>query len=145
MIQPDDFLTHINQTFHIEPREIQRYPALTLAYMGDVVYEIIIRTILVEKNAGTAKAMHQKSSSFVNAKAQAQLIGAIDNLLTPEESAVYHRGRNAKSHSVAKNADVQDYRKATGFEALMGHLYLSGQMERCMELVRFGLSQLEQH
>ncbi len=100
---------------------------------------VIIRTFIVEGQPGTVHALHKRSSRLVNAKAQAALAASVEHSLNEEELAVFKRGRNAKSHSVAKNADIIDYRNATGLEALIGYLYLRGHMERCLELVQQGL------
>ena len=135
-------LDNINHFFQISPRDINSYSPLTLAYLGDAVFEIVVRTIIVVEKSGTVKCLHRQSSGLVNAKAQAGLISRIMNTLTEEEVSIFKRGRNAKSHSVAKNADIHDYRTATGFEALMGYLYLKGEMERLLELIRLGLTEL---
>ena len=133
-------LDTIRQTFDLDSRDINTYPPLTLAYLGDVVYEIIIRTLIVEGKEGAVNTLHRRSSKLVNAGAQATIFTAIESQLLKEELAVYRRGRNAKSHSVAKNASIHDYRMATGFEALMGYLYLIGDMNRAIALVRQGLT-----
>lgn len=135
-------LDDIHEIFQISQKETNSYSPLTLAYLGDAVFEIVIRTIIVEKKPGTVKSLHRQSSGLVNAKAKAELMSRIMNTLTEEEISVFKRGRNAKSHSVAKNADIHDYRTATGFEALMGYLYLKGEMERLLELIRLGLGEL---
>lgn len=140
----NQFLDDIHNLFQISQKEINSYSPLTLAYLGDAVFEIIIRTIIVEKKSGTVKSLHRQSSDLVNAKAQAELISRIMNTLTEQEFSIYKRGRNAKSHSVAKNADIHDYRSATGFEALMGYLYLNGEMERLLELIQLGLAELSE-
>lgn len=137
-------LDDIHDFFQISQKEINSYSPLTLAYLGDAVFEIVIRTIIVEKKSGTVKSLHQQSSDLVNAKAQAELMSRIMSTLTEQEISIFKRGRNAKSHSVAKNADIHDYRTATGFEALMGYLYLSGEMERLLELIQQGLTELSQ-
>lgn len=134
-----NYLNEIHQKFGIFGKETSQYSPLTLAYLGDAVYEIIIRTIVVEGKSGGVNTLHQNSSRFVNAKAQADIVSAIEDKLSEEELTIYKRGRNAKPHSVAKNAEVRDYRMATGFEALVGYLYLSGEMERCLDLIRLGL------
>lgn len=141
MDNQNDLLHEIHRQFTTTGKEMNRYSPLTLAYMGDAVYEIIIRTLVVENKSGSVKTLHKRSSSLVNARAQAELMSFIEPRLTENELAVYKRGRNAKSHSVAKNADVHDYRVATGFEALMGYLYLSGETNRCLELVQYGLAE----
>ena len=133
------FLDAIHHTFSLETKDIHLYAPLTLAYIGDAVYEIIIRTLIVEEKSGTVKKLHLRSSKLVNAKAQADVMAAIESGLTDEELSYYNRGRNAKPHSVAKNANLHDYLTPTGFEALMGYLYLTNQMDRALELVRLGL------
>nr|MBP3598611.1 ribonuclease III [Eubacterium sp.] len=133
-------LDTIHQTFDLDRRDINTYSPLTLAYLGDAVYEIIIRTLIVEGKEGAVNTLHRRSSKLVNAGAQATIFNAIESQLLEEELAVYRRGRNAKSHSVAKNASIHDYRMATGFEALMGYLYLIGDMNRAIALVRQGLT-----
>lgn len=137
-------LDDIHDFFQISQKEINSYSPLTLAYLGDAVFEIVIRTIIVEKKSGTVKSLHRQSSDLVNAKAQAELMSRIMDALTEQEISIYKRGRNAKSHSVAKNANIHDYRNATGFEALMGYLYLNGEMERLLELIQLGLVELSQ-
>lgn len=137
-------LDNINHFFQISPRDINSYSPLTLAYLGDAVFEIVVRTVIVEEKSGTVKSLHRQSSGLVNARAQAGLMSRIMNTLTEEEVSIFKRGRNAKSHSVAKNADIHDYRTATGFEALMGYLYLKGEMERLLELIQLGLTELSQ-
>lgn len=142
MDNQNHLLEQIHQLFPLEERDIRTYSPLTLAYLGDAVYEIIIRTLIVEGKPGMVKSLHKRSSHLVNAKAQAELLSAIEDSLTEEEKAVYKRGRNAKPHSVAKHAELHDYRVATGFESLMGYLYLKGDMNRCLSLVRLGLQNL---
>lgn len=134
-----NFLEEIHDFFPMERQDINAYSPLTLAYLGDAVYEIIIRTLIVEERPRTVKTLHKHASRLVNAKAQAALMISIEHALTQEEVAIYKRGRNAKSHSVAKNADIHDYRIATGLEALIGYLYLTGNTKRCLELMKLGL------
>lgn len=135
----DDLLTAIHRHFPMDERDVQSYSALTLAYLGDAVYEIIIRTLIVEEQPGRVKSLHKHSSRLVNARAQAKLLNSVLDSLSDEELSIYKRGRNTKSHSVAKNADIHDYRVATGFEALIGYLYLNGEMERCLQIIQLGL------
>ena len=108
---------------------------LTLAYIGDCVYELIIRTIVVGTSERTVNTMHKHTCRYVNAEAQSAMLERILPELTEQEQSVVRRGRNAKSHSVAKNASVADYRRATGFEALCGFWYLTGQTERMLSLI----------
>lgn len=132
----------IRKDFACKNVDIRSYSPLPLAYIGDAVYELIIRTVVVEKGNKSANALHKTTVRYVNAGAQAKIIEALSDILTEEESAVYHRGRNAKSYTVAKNASMADYRKATGMEALLGYLYLNGNLKRCLELVKIGLEKV---
>ena len=132
----------IDSFFGIEGKDIRSFSPLTLAYIGDAVYEIVIRTIIVEKGSAPVNKLHHKASSLVKAVAQKAAMEKILPLLTEEEEAVYKRGRNAKSYTSAKNASVIDYRIATGFEALMGFLYLMGRNERMLELVKIAVNNL---
>lgn len=132
----------IDSFFGIEGKDIRSFSPLTLAYIGDAVYEIVIRTIIVEKGNAPVNKLHHKASSLVKAVAQKAAMEKILPLLTEEEEAVYKRGRNAKSYTSAKNASVIDYRIATGLEALMGFLYLMGRNERMLELVKIAVNNL---
>jgi len=132
----------IGSFFGIEGKDIRSFSPLTLAYIGDAIYEIVIRTIIVEKGNAPVNKLHHKASSLVKAVAQKEAMEKILPLLTKEEEAIYKRGRNAKSYTSAKNASVIDYRIATGFEALMGFLYLMGRNERMLELVKIAVNNL---
>lgn len=132
----------IGSFFGIEGKDIRSFSPLTLAYIGDAVYEIVIRTIIVEKGNAPVNKLHHKASSLVKAVAQKEAMEKILPLLTKEEEAIYKRGRNAKSYTSAKNASVIDYRIATGFEALMGFLYLMGRNERMLELIKIAVNNL---
>lgn len=116
---------------------------LVLAYIGDSIYDLVIKTWVIEQGNMKVNKLNKKTSSIVKAESQSAMIGVIEPMLSEHEEAVYKRGRNAKSYTSAKNASIGDYRRATGFEALMGYLYLSGQYERMMELVKAGLESLE--
>ncbi|MGN0246223.1 MAG: Mini-ribonuclease 3 [Lachnospiraceae bacterium] len=132
-------LDKIKKTFDCDNVDVRTYSPLTLAFMGDCVFEIVIRSIVVERGNRQAGSLHKAKTAVVNAKVQARMIEALMEELTEEERAVYKRGRNAKPHTVAKNASVNDYRKATGLEALFGYLYLNGQEDRILELTKQGL------
>ena len=116
--------------------DVKMLNPLVLAYVGDSVYDTFVRTLLVSGGHGQVAKLHKMSVEFVKAKAQADILGKINELLTPEEQDIVRRGRNTKSTTMPKNADVFDYRYATGFEALIGFLYLTGQIERLMEIIR---------
>ena len=123
----------------VDPRT---YSPLVLAYIGDAVYELLIRTRVINHGSMQVSKMHKKSASLVKAETQANLIKLLSEELTEEEQAVYKRGRNAKSATVAKHATMIDYRMATGFEALIGYLYLNGRHDRMLQLVHDGLEMM---
>ena len=127
-------LGRIKAQFSCKETDVRGYSPLTLAYVGDCVYDLIIRTVVVERANRSANDLHKKTVQYVKAQTQARMIEVLLPTLTEEEEAVYRRGRNAKSYTVAKNASVGDYRKATGLEALMGYLYLMDRMDRALEL-----------
>ena len=130
--------TAIKTTFQTEDINPDQYSPLTLAYMGDCAYEIVIRTLLVHKGNAPVDKLNRKASRLAKAETQSQIITAIQEQLTEEELTMYKRGRNAKSYSSAKNASINDYRRATGFEALIGWLYLKGDFERMTQIIRMG-------
>lgn len=115
---------------------------LVLAYIGDAVYEAVIRTMVISESGAQVNKLHKMTSNLVKAHAQAEIMKSLE--LNDEELSVFKRGRNAKSVSMAKNASMSDYRTATGFEALIGYLYLSGKTARMFELVRQGLNRFRQ-
>ena len=133
----------IRESLCIEEKDYNTYSPLTLAYIGDAVFDIVIRTAVVSAGNTRADRLHRRTSAIVKAKTQAEMIERMMPHLTPEEEDLYKRGRNAKSHTTAKNATVSDYRKATGLEALIGALYLNDNMDRIMELIKIGLSEVE--
>ena len=135
------YLMQMKELFHLEDQDIRSYSPLTLAYIGDGVYELIIRTILVKKGNCPVNRLHKKASSLVKAAAQSAIIEKIEEELTQEEHDIYRRGRNAHSPTMAKHATMADYRRATGFEALMGYLYLKEDYERMITLVRKGIGE----
>lgn len=137
-----NLLQKIKQEFDCKDVDLRTYSPLTLAFLGDCVYDIIIRTVVVERGNRATQGLHKKKSYLVNAKTQKELIESIQDLLTPEEEDIYRRGRNAKSYTTAKNASIGDYRKATGFEALLGYLYLDDKMDRVLFLVKEGLKRI---
>lgn len=113
---------------------------LVLAYIGDCVYDLIIKTYLLDRKGNMpVNKLNKMASGLVKAQTQSELIGLIEDKLTDVEEAVYKRGRNAKSYTSAKNATIGDYRRATGFEALIGYLYLNDEYSRMVELVKIAL------
>lgn len=129
-------LEAIKRDFGCVEIDIRTYSPLALAYIGDAVFDLVIRTVVVERGNTSANKLHNKTVTYVNARVQARMIEALMDELTGEEQTVYKRGRNAKSYTTAKNATVIEYRKATGFEALCGYLYLTGKQERMLLLIR---------
>lgn len=134
----------ILEQFEVEKNDIRSYSPLTLAYIGDGVFDLIIRSVVVGRANTNVNCLNKKTDQIVKAGSQALLLEAILPLLTEEEEAVYRRGRNANSHSKAKNATVSDYRKATGLESLVGYLYLTDQFERILFLLKKGLTELNE-
>ena len=130
-----------HEAFHLEEKDLRTYSPLTLAYIGDGVYELVIRTVLVKKGNCPVNQLHRKASSLVKAASQSAMMEFIEPMLTEEEHSVYRRGRNAHSPTMAKHATMADYRRATGFEALMGYLYLKDDFSRIIELVRAGIGE----
>lgn len=136
-------LKKLKSEFACEDVDLRNYSPLTLAFLGDCVFDLIIRTVIVERGNRAPESLHKKKSAVVKAQTQARMAESILESLSEEELSVYKRGRNAKSYSVAKNASVSDYRRATGFEALLGYLYLQDKEDRVIELVKLALNQLE--
>ena len=137
-------LTQIKKEFNLGEVDLRTYSPLTLAFVGDCIYDLIIRTVVVERHNASPNRLHKEKSHLVKAQTQAEMGTVLQQcFLTPEEQAVFRRGRNAKSYTTAKNASVGDYRKATALEALYGYLYLDGRMERLMELVKISLRELD--
>lgn len=128
---------YIKQQFGLDQDvDIRTLSPLTLAYIGDGIYELVVRSVMVARTNTRAGLLHRQTSQLVKAEAQSKMMDILLPQLLPEEESVYRRGRNAKSATMAKNASINDYRRATGFEALMGYLYLTDQTERLVELVR---------
>lgn len=134
-----NFLDEVQQYFGKSKAEPGQYSALALAYIGDGVFDLIIRTIILGNGNGKVKDFHRTASGIVKAPAQAGIIKSVLEELTEEEMSVYKHGRNAKSATSAKNSSIIDYRIATGFEALVGYLYLSHKLNRVLELVKLGM------
>lgn len=125
-------------------KTLTSYSPVTLAYIGDCFYELIVRTkILSEGNCAINKMSHH-ANFYSKAPTQSKMIDFLMEELTEEEKTVYRRGRNTKTHTTAKNASVADYRKATGFEAMIGYLYLTGQTKRILELVKKAMEEMDE-
>lgn len=129
----------IKTNFDLKGQDIRTFSPLTLAYIGDGVYELVVRTMVTEWRNRPVNELNKLSTTYVKAETQAEMIIALKEELTEEEAEVFKRGRNAKPYTKAKNATRADYHKATGFEALMGYLYLTEQTERMLYLIKRGM------
>ncbi len=135
--------SYMREVFQMEEVDVQTYSPLALAYIGDCVYDLIIKNIMISKGNKQVNKLHKDTSALVQASTQSLMMRTMQEYLTEEEHAVYKRGRNAKSVSPAKNQSITDYRRATGFEALLGYLYLKKEWKRMVDLVKIGLDSLE--
>lgn len=131
-INSNDFLE--KSSVNWDERDARMMSPLQLAYLGDAVYELLVRTSLVNKKNVSVNELHKEAVKYVKAEAQAKIVFSMENKLTEDEWAMVKRGRNAKSSSVPKNANLSDYKYATGFETLIGFLYITGNIERIMQL-----------
>ena len=137
------FLDEIKLDFKIEDVDINTYSPLTLAFIGDCVFDLVIRSVIVCRANRQPNKLNNLKANVVKAQTQSEMAKALMDDMTEEEAAVYKRGRNAHSFSSAKNASIQDYRRATGLEALIGYLYLLNRSDRILELISLGLRKLE--
>ena len=135
---------YFKDIFHIEHGQPELYSPLALAYIGDSVFDIMIHTMEVSQVNKQVNKYHKDVSKIVCAPAQAKMIMALKEHLTEEERDIYKRGRNANSYTKAKNATRTEYRKATGFEAVLGYLYLKEDFERLTDVVKMGLDALQE-
>ena len=138
-----EFDSYMQEVFNMEEVDISSYSPLTLAYIGDSIYALIIKSIIVNRGNKQVNKLHKDTADLVQASTQSLMMRTMQEHLTPEELAVYKRGRNSKSVTPAKNQSVTDYRRATGFEALLGYLYLKKDWKRLLDLVKIGLDSLE--
>lgn len=139
-----DFDTYMQELFQMKEVDIKEYSPLTLAYIGDSIYDLIIKSLVINEGNRQVQKLHRETSMMVQASAQSKMMRSIQEHLTEEEHAIFKRGRNAKSVSPAKNQSITDYRRATGFEALMGYLYLKKEWKRMLDLVKIGLESIEE-
>lgn len=124
----------------LENTKADQLNGLNLAYIGDGVYELLVREHMMQNGGMSVKNLHRQAVKYVCAEAQSRGVDKIIDKLTEKEELIYKRGRNANSHTVPKNASIADYRKATGLEALFGYLYLEGEDERIKEMFEIILS-----
>ncbi|XKH49675.1 Mini-ribonuclease 3 [Chryseomicrobium palamuruense] len=129
----------------LRPADVKQLNALALAYMGDAVLERAVREHLLVNGMIRPNALHREATNYVSAKAQSAIVHDMmeNDFLTEEELATYRRGRNAKSGTVPKNTDVQTYRASTGFEAVLGSLYLRGDHDRVEQLLTYAITAID--
>ncbi len=139
-----EFYDQIREVLGLPETDVDSYSPLVLAYMGDCVYDLIIKSMVVSRGNKQVHRLHEETSSYVQASAQSRMMRAMQPHLTEEEHAIYRRGRNTRSVSATKNQTITDYRRATGFEALVGYLFLKKRYARLMQLVKIGLDSLEE-
>lgn len=137
------FDSYMQEVFQMKEVDPGTYSPLTLAYIGDSIYDLVIKSLVVNEGNKQVQKLHKATSTLVQASAQSKMMRRMQEHLTEEEHAVFKRGRNAKSVSPAKNQSITDYRRATGFEALMGYLYLKKEWKRMLDLIKIGLESLE--
>lgn len=135
----EEILDYLLKPFNIERKEATEFSPLVLAYIGDAVYELMIRSILVSRGNRPVNKLNKDATSLVKAAAQSEIVKLISDNLSEEEYIVFKRGRNSSPHTMAKNASMSDYKYATGFEALIGFLYLDNRCDRALELVKLGI------
>ena len=139
-----EFDSYMQEVFQMKEVDVHSYSPLTLAYIGDSIYDLIIKSLVINQGNRQVNKLHKETSMYVQASTQSLMMRAMQEELTEEEHAVYKRGRNAKSVSPAKNQSITDYRRATGFEALLGYLYLKKERKRMLDLVKIGLDSLKE-
>lgn len=139
-----EFDSYMQERFQMKEVDVNSYSPLTLAYIGDSIYDLIIKSLVVNQGNRQVNKLHKETSMYVQASTQSLMMRTMQEQLTEEEHAVYKRGRNAKSVSPAKNQSITDYRRATGFEALLGYLYLKKEWKRMLDLVKIGLESLKE-
>ena len=138
-----DLPAKIKEQFEIKDTDINTYNPLTLAFIGDSVYETIVRTMVVSKGNKSVNALAKDKNKLVNAKTQSRIAEILTEYYTEEEADIYRRGKNAKTANHSKSAAYSEYHRATGLEAVFGYLYLTGKLDRCLELLKTALDKLE--
>ena len=138
-----DLPEKIKEQFEIKDTDINTYNPLTLAFIGDSVYETIVRTMVVSKGNKSVNALAKDKNKLVNAKTQSRIAEILTEYYTEEEADIYRRGKNAKTANHSKSAAYGEYHRATGLEAVFGYLYLTGKLDRCLELFKTALEKLD--
>ncbi|MDY4429133.1 MAG: ribonuclease III domain-containing protein [Lachnospiraceae bacterium] len=136
-------LLTVNEIFNSKEVRPNEYSPLALAFIGDSVFDLVIKSVIVEKANCQVNKLQNKTSKIVRATTQALIVDALKDELSEEEANIYRRGRNAKPYTKAKNASYSEYCKATGLESLVGYLYLKGETKRLVSLIKLGLENAE--
>lgn len=134
----------MQELFQMREVDVREYSPLALAYLGDAVFDLVVRSLVLNKGNKPVQKLHKETSAVVQASSQSKMMRVLQEMLTEEEHQVYKRGRNSKTVSPAKNQSVTDYRRATGFEALIGYLYLKREYQRMLELIKTGIDSLDE-
>lgn len=138
----EELFNNINNK-NIGEIDIRQYSPLALAYMGDCIFDLCVRTFLLRQANMPVNKLHQKSKALVNAKSQSKMYKYLLEIVSEKERSILKRGRNAKSYSIAKNSTISEYKNATGIETLFGYLYLNGDYERITELFDMCLNNIK--
>lgn len=141
--EAEEGLRGLQKAMNLEKHDMTAYSPLQLAYLGDAVYELMARSHVLANVQAPVEKLHHTTTGLVKAQAQAAIYHALEGELSEEEKTIYRRGRNTKSYSRAKNASLSEYRIATGFEALMGWLFLTEQYCRIADICRKGFDLIE--
>jgi ribonuclease-3 family protein len=139
----EGFRKLVLEAFPQKDVDIRTYSPLALAFLGDAVYSLIARTMVVSKGNRQAEKLHNETKHLVSAHAQAMIGDAIQDLLTEEEIRIYKRGHNSNPYHHAKNQSLDDYLKATALETLCGYLYLQDKTDRFLELMKEGIQRTQ--
>ena len=141
LVNAQNIIYNFCEVDKVDTREVN---VKTLAYIGDVVYELYIREHVISNSREQVNKLHKKTIKYVSAKAQARIVAAMDNELSDEEKDIIRRGRNAEANTVPKNTDVVTYKIATGFESLIGFLYLEKRIERLEYIIDRSIKIIEE-
>lgn len=139
-----EFDSYMQEIFQMQEVDARTYSPLALAYIGDCIFDLVIKNLVLNEGNKPVQKLHRETSRYVQASSQSKMMRRLQEELTEEEHQIYKRGRNSKTVSPAKNQTVTDYRRATGFEALIGYLYLNREYRRMLELVKLGIDSLNE-
>lgn len=139
-----EFDFYMQELFQMQEVDVKTYSPLALAYIGDCIFDLVIKNLVLNEGNKPVQKLHRETSRYVQASSQSKMMRRLQEELTEEEHQIYKRGRNSKTVSPAKNQTVTDYRRATGFEALIGYLYLNREYRRMLELVKLGIDSLNE-